>query len=156
VVTSAPGMRSIAAAASALYCLLCAGILEASTRHETAVRAAAASVPASHDRQQQCSSQAREQFARFGWRSNPGAFFVSHYNDRLRRCFIELQNVGASSTDAAHVEKSLGDAQGREYGAYVSNGDRSPLCEVALSSGETMDCHSSYEFDAWAKDFMEN
>jgi hypothetical protein len=114
---------------------------------------------ASH--QSECTKQAREEFHRDGWDSESNTHFIQHYNERLKRCFVEIEFSGPNGQGGLSINKSLGDAQGRDFADYVATVDAGqepsstpPLCEITLSSGERMDCHSEAEFDAIVADYM--
>ena len=122
---------------------------------------AALSATASPDRQEKCTNQAREEFVRTKW-EGIRASFTSHYNTRQDKCLMEIENVGVSNVEEIYTNKLLVDANGREYAAYLEfskNGDESgdlppSICEVYLSSGEQIECHSSQEFDKLVEDYM--
>jgi hypothetical protein len=127
-------------------------------------RPAAAALQASFvpagDRQS-CAKQARQQFEDTGWNTDSRAHYIDHYNERWKTCFVEVEKMGVTGKGWTYVYKTVGDAEGREYadymwGAYDTSADVPPsICRVILSSGEEIECHSSYEFDELAKEFMQ-
>ncbi len=112
--------------------------------------------------QQECARQGREEFHRDGWDSVPHTQVFEHYNERLKRCFVEINFSGFDGQGRLLINKSLSDTRGRDYADYVSimkSGDkpsRTPplFCEIVLSSGEPMECGSAAEFNAIVADYM--
>lgn len=116
------------------------------------------------DHQKKCTEKARDEFRRAGWDHNRLAKFFAHYSETLNRCFIEFDLIIADAGGDADVIRSLSDAEGREYGTFAeatSQGGRqsgtSPtICEVALSSGEEIECSSLEQFNEYTKGYMGN
>jgi hypothetical protein len=109
------------------------------------------------DLQQQCSTQAREEFKFLGWDKQQLASYTNHYNTSMNKCFLEIDN-----TNYPFVNKTLSDAfEGKVYGEYTWKADKvkkywevPPLeCKVTLPSGEEY-CHSSDEFDELVKKYL--
>lgn len=111
--------------------------------------------------QRKCGEQAHEEFWRAGWDRNRLAKFVAHYSEALKTCFIEFDLIIANA-DGADVMRSLSDAEGREYATYAQAASRdgkqseaSPtVCEVALPSGEQIECSSLEQFNEYIKGYM--
>lgn len=116
---------------------------------------AALSAAANPDPQAICTRQAREQTERMKQAGAARASFTNIYSDRLKKCFIEIEAIGVSNAGGFYVNKSLTDAHGAEYAAYLAFSKRAKeswdvppsFCEIYLSSGEQTECHSADEFD---------
>lgn len=125
--------------------------------------AASAPRPITIDNQNRCAEQAREAFRRDGWDLARFTDLSDHYNERLKRCFIEIDVIITNGKDSADFIRSFGDAEGREYGVYaqvIKRGtdpsETSPTtCEVTLPSGEEMECHSLEQFDEFVGGYIE-
>jgi hypothetical protein len=115
-------------------------------------------------RGQECSKEGREEFRRLGWNREPRSHFIAHYNERLKKCFVEVEFTDEDSRGRLHVYRSLGDTLGREYANYIwigktgAQSSRSPpaICEAVLTSGEVMGCDSMSAFNEIAGRFMES
>ena len=117
------------------------------------------------DRQEKCAQQARQEYRSDGWEKQTMAGFTNHFNPKLNKCFMEIENTDAkSSPGTIFTSKILSDAfEGKVYGNYIWSTQKGkkywevpPLeCKVTLLSGEQRVCHSSDEFDGLAKQFME-
>lgn len=97
----------------------------------------------------------RGHLARLGWNTDPLAKVRMSYNRRTRTCLIEIEFRVVVDQDVVLVSRSLGNTEGREYANYIW-GKADPThpgeppamyCQVILSSGEPLDCHSEGEFD---------
>lgn len=114
------------------------------------------------EHQRKCTEQARAQFRHLGLARNPLAHFSDRYNERMKKCFIEIDVVTVGGNGGTDDFRSLGDARGREYADYVqsrANGSdpsqhSAAICEIDLGSGERMKCHSLHEFEQVVKDYM--
>lgn len=97
----------------------------------------------------------RDHVARLGWDNDPLAKVSMSYNRRTGTCLIEIAFRIVVDEDVVLVSRSLGNTEGREYANYIwSKADPTHLgelpamhCQVILSSGEPLDCHSENEFD---------
>jgi hypothetical protein len=97
----------------------------------------------------------RGHLARLGWNNDPLAKVRMSYNKRTRTCLIEIAFRIVVDEDVVLVSRSLGNTEGREYANYIWSkadpahpGELSAMyCQVILSSGEQLDCHSESEFD---------
>jgi hypothetical protein len=127
-----------------------------------ASRLASLSAPATPDRQGICTQRARDATEHTARANEPRAFFTNYYNERLNKCFIEIENIGLGNAGEIYVNKSLADANGVEYAAYLGFSKRAKeswdvppsICEIYLSSGEQTECHSSDEFDELVTDYI--
>jgi hypothetical protein len=116
---------------------------------------------ASLDLQEKCATQAREFLSQF--RNDDVVETLNHFNVGLNKCFVETRTE--SFEYGNHNEsKILTDAvEGKNYGVYIFVGaPKRPdwqvppsECTVTLPSGQETDCHSSDEFDALVKQYME-
>jgi len=108
-----------------------------------------------------CKAVARAQFAAAGLNNDAAASVVSHYSEHLKLCFIEYDDIFAGNAGQTVVNRSLDDAQGREYADFISirndagdSKETSVVCEIILRSGEKLDCHSEREFDAFVQNYL--
>ena len=115
------------------------------------------------DLQKQCSEQALLTFRDLGWGKTKAAFFTDHYNAKMNKCFIRIENSDIKF-GIPTVWKSLNDAYERtQYGEYLwmnTEGKKywevkPTTCSVTLPSGEKKDCLSDAEFDVLAKVYLE-
>lgn len=116
------------------------------------------------DLQEKCATQARKEFNELGWNKNAMAGFSNHYNTRLNKCFMQIQNTDTRSVKGAILtSRAVSDAfEGVVYGSYIWSTEKGkkywevpPLeCKVTLLSGEEKSCHSSEEFDSLVKQYM--
>jgi hypothetical protein len=117
------------------------------------------------DFQEKCAKQAREEFKLYGWDKHEMADVSNHYNAKLNKCFMQIQDTDAKTVRGTIVtSKTISDAfEGKVYANYIWSTQKNkkywevpPLqCKVTLLSGEEKVCHSSDEFDGLAKQFME-
>jgi hypothetical protein len=117
------------------------------------------------DLQSKCAKQAQEAFKRDGFEGEKGASFSNHYNQKLNKCFVQVESVDwKTAPGTVFTNKVLSDAfEGKVYAEYMWRSDKvkkywevPPLrCSVTLLSGEEKDCHSSDEFDRQVKAYME-
>jgi hypothetical protein len=124
------------------------------------------SVPktASLELQEKCAKQAREEFKTY-WEGREGADFSNHYNTKLNKCFIRIQYIDSKTARGdIWTYRTLFDAfEGKEYAEYTWKSDKVKkywevppiVCKVTLPSGEEQICHSSEEFDAFVKQYIE-
>jgi len=119
---------------------------------------------ASLDLQEKCAKQAREEFKTY-WEQHEGASFTNHYNTKLNKCFILTAYIDPmTASGSIWTHKMLFDAfEGKDYAEYDWKSDKVKkywevppfVCKVMLPSGEETMCHSSDEFDALMKQYME-
>src|SRR5579863_5390085 len=50
------------------------------------------------DLQAKCADQARKEFVSYGWDKRPLTTFSNHYNERLNKCFIDIEDDIATGT----------------------------------------------------------
>lgn len=113
------------------------------------------------DLQDRCSQQARLYFKSQGpWDNGTITSYTNHYNQRLNKCFIQL-NATAFSKGSIFVSVFINDAfEGRDYGEYHSMAkypEEAPaMCTVtSLPAAQATTCHSQKEFDELIKQYME-
>lgn len=103
------------------------------------------------DLQERCAKQAREAFLNLGWGKYESAAFENHFNQKLNKCFVQIEN-----SDVMGTWKTVSDAfEGKVYAVLGLHGDEVKKCSVTLLSGEERICRSSDEFDALVKQYME-
>jgi len=134
--------------------------------HELSTKIEARAKTASLELQEKCSKQAREEFVEDGWKKEPMASFANHYNEKMNKCFILIQNTTPTkpADGTFFTGKILLDAfEGKAYGQYDWKSDKvkkywevAPFnCKGTLLSGEEKFCHSSDEFDKIVKLYMQ-
>jgi len=70
---------------------------------------------ASLNLQEKCAKQAHEQFVNLGWGKHESAVFGNHYNQKLNKCFLQIEN-----TDGEMTWKTVSDAfEGKVYAQYA-------------------------------------
>ena len=113
--------------------------------------------------QSKCADQAEKVFRDGGWEKKPSADFTDHFNFSLGKCMMNIRNLEMLNGNPMQ-QQILEDAfEGKVYGNFIwSNPDGKkywevvPLeCDVTSLSGEKKVCHSSDEYDALLKSFME-
>jgi hypothetical protein len=120
---------------------------------------------ANFDLQERCAKQATEEYKRQGYTTHQMADFTNHYDNRLNKCFMQIQDTDTHTIPGTIItSKQLADAfEGKVFGNYIWRTQKGkkfwevpPLeCDVILPSGEKTVCHSSEEFDALVKQYME-
>jgi hypothetical protein len=117
------------------------------------------------DYQEKCAAQARKAFNDLGYKPNDMAGYENHYNTKLNKCFVFVQNTDATHQPTIWTYKTLFDAYaGKTYAAYswhtVKDKKYSEVppftCKVVLPSGDDKLCESDNEFDELIKTYMEN
>ena len=127
----------------------------------TAKLDSALNVP-SLDLQEKCAKQASEEFNLEGGNQKEGGSFLSHYDGKLKKCFVETLDAGVDKIfHKPEVNRLVTDAfEGRIYAQYSwmnlkdeKYWDVAPsICKVTFpASGEQRTCHSSKEFDSLVK-----
>jgi hypothetical protein len=115
--------------------------------------------------QAKCAEQAAKIFKDSGFKPNQMAGYENHYNAKLNKCFILIQNVDAKSPGTVWTFKNLSDAyEGKSYGEYAWHTDKVKkywevppfMCKVVLQSGEDRVCKSDDEFQELTKPYMED
>jgi hypothetical protein len=109
-----------------------------------------------------CWKDPRKHVERLGWNSDPRANVEIRYNERMKTCVLEIDLRIVRDGETVAVYRSLGDTRGREFATYdwhKPNAEDSAvttamLCEVFLSSGESIECSSEQAFDEVAASLM--
>jgi hypothetical protein len=115
--------------------------------------------------QSKCAEQARAVYNADGWNVEKMARFTNHYNQKLNKCFIQIEQTD-TKTSSSHIwmSKNVSDAfERKEYGDYMWRSDKVKkywevppvICKVMLPSGEEKFCHSTDEVDTLIKQYME-
>jgi hypothetical protein len=115
--------------------------------------------------QAQCTKQAAIAFKESGWEKEQMAGYENHYNERLNKCFVIMQNTDVKSTPGQIItSRFLSDAfEGKNLGNYFWESDRKKkywevapfTCDVTVPSGEKKTCKSSDEFEELLKVYMQ-
>jgi hypothetical protein len=109
------------------------------------------------DLQEKCAKQARERFTFEGFEKRAMANFLSHYNTKLNKCFVQMASTDAKKPPISTYMMVSDAFEGKVYAEYMKNWNEvSPfVCKVTLLSGEERFCHSDDEFHALVKQYME-
>jgi hypothetical protein len=110
-----------------------------------------------------CAKQAAEMFRYSGLDKNQMGGYISHYNPKLGKCFIQTGSM-ATFGKTLWTYKTLFDAfEQKQYGDYSWHTD--PVkkawevppftCTVTMPSGEEVFCKSDAEFEQLIKVYME-
>jgi hypothetical protein len=134
-------------------------VLELSAKVESKAR------NASLDLQEKCAKQAQEVFKVSGKEKEQLAGFENHYNEKLNRCFMTIQDTDVKTAPGGiTTSKFLLDAfEGKYLGTFIWQSDKlkkarevPPFqCDVTLPSGEKRVCHSSDEFNELVRGYMQ-
>jgi hypothetical protein len=118
------------------------------------------------DLQEKCAKQARSEFNQLGWGKDPTALFTNHYNAKLNKCFMEIQNTDLKTSPGdIFTNRTLFDAfEGKPYGQYIWKSDDvkkywevpPKYCRLYSEDGKEQLCHSTEEYEAWVKKYMED
>jgi hypothetical protein len=160
-------MKRSLAALSLIAAFMVGGWLyahNAAAGRRTAVADRSQASPSRVDDQEKCAEQAREEFRRAGWDRGQRAKSSDHYSATLKKCFIEFDLILADDRGDVDVIQLLSDADGREYATYAMAASRGgkqsetlpTVCEVALPSGEQIECSSLEQFSEYIKGYMDN
>jgi hypothetical protein len=115
--------------------------------------------------QEKCSEQARKSFNEMGYKTKDLAGYENHYNAKLNKCFIMVQNTDATYSPTIWTHKSVLDAyEGKAYGEYSWHTVKNKkywevppfMCKVVLLTGEDHFCKSDEEFDELTKVYMQD
>lgn len=128
---------------------------------------AANAVPkaASLEYQEKCAEQAKKSFSEMGYKPKDLAGYENHYNAKLNKCFIMIQNTDAKYSPTIWNYKNLLDAyEGKAYGEYSWHTVKDKkywevppfTCKVVLLTGEERFCKSDEEFDELTKIYMQD
>lgn len=132
---------------------------------QLAVQLQAASKVTALDLQGKCAKQARSTFKSNGWETHPMASFANHYDSKLNKCFIVIEDTteGTSDPGGMMVTEILLDAfEGTTYGQYIFHTGKGEkyweakplLCEVTLPSDKKKECQSHQEYEKLVRYYM--
>lgn len=117
------------------------------------------------DLQAQCARQAALIYKDSGWEKEVMAGYENHYNEKLNKCFVIMQNTDTKiAPGKITTSRFLSDAfEGRNLGNYFWQSDKTKkywevapyTCDVTLPSGEKKVCKSSEEFEELLKVYMQ-
>ncbi len=120
------------------------------------------SMDASLGRQERCAKQALEEFKAQGLEAHKGddyANFSDHYNERLNKCFVQINYTNTANNAIFSSEEVLDAFEGKEYGHWYQRMTQKAIipveCKVKLPSGEEKKCNSKEEFESMVKPYME-
>lgn len=91
--------------------------------------------------------------SRLGWITDPHANVKVGYNKRAETCVVEIAFRVIRDGQIVMRSRSVGNTAGREYAHFIWKADTASeeppaiFCEVFLSSGEELECHSESEYD---------
>jgi hypothetical protein len=116
---------------------------------------------ASLELQEKCAKQAKEFLSQF--RNDDVVETLNHYDVGLNKCFVETRTSSFMSGNHGESEILTDAFEGKNYGVYIfwsepnkPDWQVSPSeCKVTLPSGAETTCHSSDEFDALVKQYMQ-
>jgi hypothetical protein len=112
------------------------------------------------DLQAKCADQARKVFRDLGYKPDGPAAFENHFNVKLNRCFMQIENT----TPQGNVNRNVLDAfEGKEYGTYMWQPQEGKkywqvppfMCDVVSTTGEAVTCHSDEEFKSLIRVYLE-
>src|SRR5664279_1624118 len=114
---------------------------------------------------EKCAEQARKAFHNLGYKPNDTAEYENHYNTKLNKCFVFVQNTDATHAPTIWTNKTLLDAyELKPYAEYSWHTVKDKkywevppfMCKVVLPSGDEKLCESDNGFDELIKTYMEN
>ena len=90
-----------------------------------------------------------------GWAGSPTRALTSRSATikEPKTCVVEIALRAVRDGQIVMLSRSVGNTEGREYAHFIwktgTHSDETPtvFCEVFLSSGEELECHSENEFD---------
>jgi hypothetical protein len=115
--------------------------------------------------QEKCAEQARRAFNEMGYKPKDFAVYENHYNTKLSKCFIMIQNTDTTYSPTIWTHKSLLDAyEGRAYAEYSWHTVKNKkywevppfMCKVILPTGEDHYCKSDEEFEELIRSYMQD
>jgi hypothetical protein len=134
-------------------------------RLQTDITARESVMAAPLEYQEKCAEQARKAFKETGFKPKDMAGYENHYNAKLNKCFIMIENTDATYAPTIWTHKTLSDAyEGKSYGEYHWHTVKDKKfwevppfqCKVLLASGEEHICKSDDEFQELSKFYMGN
>lgn len=113
--------------------------------------------------QAQCAKQAKATWDATGFTDRDFASYQNHYNSRLNKCIVYLENRVVSAKSNTENRTVFDAFENKDYGSYIwqsvenKNFNEVPpfVCFVQSASGEKKECHSQDEFDQLIKAYME-
>jgi hypothetical protein len=120
---------------------------------------------ASLEYQEKCAAQAKRTFDELGYKARKLAGYENHYNAKMNRCFVEIDDTDTSYSPTIWTHKILQDAyEGKMYGQYHWHTMKDKKywevppfqCKVLSLSGEDQSCNSDEEYETLIKVYMEN
>ena len=110
--------------------------------------------------QTKCYEQAHKEFALYGWDKKPLTSYSNHYNEKLNKCFMKIED----DSIPGFKTEILSDAfEGATYATYMWQAKKGKkywevppfMCDVKDLAGNKKVCNSSDEFDSLLKVYMD-
>jgi type II secretory pathway pseudopilin PulG len=128
---------------------------------ELNAKLASMSQAADFDLQAKCAKQAGDVWKAGGWDRKKMATYSNHYNEKLKKCFIQIEATTEESGADVTFETVMDALESKGYAEFIwkvdhkSGDSKSMRCSAILPSGEAITCTSPEEFDALVKQYME-
>ncbi len=113
------------------------------------------------DLQGKCAKQALDVWKAGGWDRKKAATYSNHYNEKLKKCFLQIETTTEESGADVTFETVMDAFESKGYAEFIwkvdhkSGDSKSMRCSAILPSGEAITCTSPEEFDALVKQYME-
>jgi hypothetical protein len=113
--------------------------------------------------QGKCAEQARKMFVSLGYREGGMAAYENHFNTRLNKCMVLLENQTVAEKTIYTFKYVMDAFENKNFGEYIWHTDEVkkhwevlPMkCNVVALSGEKQACQSEAEFRKLAAAYME-
>lgn len=116
--------------------------------------------------QGKCAEQSQRFFKESGYTLKDMAQYEDHYNVRLNKCFVVLDNTDFKTVPGtSFISRNLFDAfEGKSFGEYIWKSDKVKkywevkpmMCSVTAERGEKISCDSEDKYNELIKVYMEN
>lgn len=116
---------------------------------------------AGFDLQAKCADQALLAWKAGGWDRKKLATYSNHYNEKLKKCFMQIETTTEESGADVTFETVTDPFESKGYAEFIwkvdhkSGDSKSMRCSAILPSGETIACTSPEEFDELIKQYMD-
>ncbi|MGK5077377.1 hypothetical protein [Janthinobacterium sp. HLX7-2] len=112
--------------------------------------------------QGKCAEQARKMFVSLGYREGGMAAYENHYQTKLNKCMVLLENQTVSQKTVYTFKYVMDAFENKNFGEYIWHTDEvkkywevPPMkCNVVALSGEKQICQSEDEFRKLAAAYM--
>ena len=128
---------------------------------ELTARLDSMSKAAGFDLQAKCAKQALDAWKAGGWDRKKLATYSNHYNEKLQKCFMQIQTTTQESGADVTFETVTDPFESKGYAEFIwkvdhkSGDSKSMRCSALLPSGEAITCTSPEEFDEIIQQYME-